>query len=269
MHLPLPLVLFPCDYRQIGHHPFHTVGDKYVAAARDIGQVMPLLAPGGAPHLIDGYLDAAQGLLSTGAVSNLDPSYYAESVFDETRPQDKVRDALSTGLLKGALERGLPVLAICRGFQELNVVLGGTLWQKLHVQGPFNDHRAGEQDPVEVQYGPSHEVHLEPNSVLATLTQKSRLTVNSLHEQAIKQLGDGLEVEARSPDGLIEAFRLAQYKGRPYSGFCLGVQWHPEWLAASNPDSIAIFKAFGEACRQYQKFSSLSSSSFPNQKERA
>jgi putative glutamine amidotransferase len=265
MHSPLPVVLLPSDHRQIGHHPFHTVGDKYVAAVRDISQVLPLLAPGGAPHLIDAYLNSAQGLLATGAVSNLDPSYYGDAVFDATRPQDKVRDALSTALLQGALERGLPVLAICRGFQELNVVLGGTLWQKLHVQGPFNDHRATDDDPVEVQYGPSHEVVLEPNSLLNRLTHKNRLMVNSLHEQAVKQLGKGLEIEARSPDGLIEAFRLTQYKGNIYNGFCLGVQWHPEWLAKSNPDSTAIFKAFGDACRAYQN----TSFPFSNQKEHA
>jgi putative glutamine amidotransferase len=265
MHSTLPLVLFPSDHRKIGHHPFHTVGDKYIAAARDISEVLPLLVPGGSPHLIDAYLDSAQGLVATGAVSNLDPSYYGDTVFDTTRPQDKVRDALSTALLKGALERGLPILAICRGFQELNVVLGGTLWQKLHVQGPFKDHRAKDEDPVEVQYGPSHEVLVESDSLLNSLTRKTRLTVNSLHEQAIKQLGKGLQVEARSPDGLIEAFRLTQFKDGAYNGFCLGVQWHPEWLATTNPDSIAIFKSFGEACRQYQKISSL----FFNQKERA
>jgi putative glutamine amidotransferase len=265
MHSPLPLVLFPSDYRQIGHHPFHTVGDKYIAAVRDISEALPVLAPGGAPHLIAAYLDSAQGLLATGAVSNLDPSYYGDTVFDTSRPQDKVRDALSTALLKGALERGLPILAICRGFQELNVVTGGTLWQKLHVQGPFNDHRAKDEDPAEIQYGPSHEVLLEPNSLLSNLTKKTRLTVNSLHEQAIKKLGSGLEVEARSPDGLVEAFRLTQYQSKAYNGFCLGVQWHPEWLATSNPDSIAIFKAFGEACRQYQKISSP----LFNQKEHA
>ncbi len=266
MRSALPIVLLPCDYRQIGHHPFHTVGNKYVAAARDVALTLPLLVPGGNPSLIDDYLNSAHGLLLTGAVSNLDPSHYGQAQFDASRPQDKVRDVLSLGLIDGALKRGLPILAICRGFQELNVVLGGTLWQKLHVQGPYNDHRANDSDSVEVQYGPSHTVKLVPNGLLAALTQKNDLTVNSLHEQAIQNLGKGLIAQAHSPDGLIEAFQLETYAGSAYPSFCLGVQWHPEWMAEHNPDSVAIFNAFGAACQRYQE---QQLSSLFNQKEHA
>jgi putative glutamine amidotransferase len=139
----------------------------------------------------------------------------------------------------------LPVLAICRGFQEMNVAYGGTLHQRLHEAG-YIDHREDETAPLDVQYGPAHEVLLEPGGLLRTFAGRDRLQVNSLHWQGIATLGNDLLVEARAPDGVIEAFRVAGS-----AEFALGLQWHPEWQFELSPFSSTLFAAFGEASRRH------------------
>jgi len=136
----------------------------------------------------------------------------------------------------------VPVFGICRGFQELNVAFGGTLHQRVHEVQGFLDHRDDETQPLEVQYGPAHDVTLEPGGVLRSLSANDRVRVNSLHSQGIERLGSELAIEARAPDGLIEAFRVARAPG-----FALAVQWHPEWQVMSNSFSRALFAAFGQA----------------------
>ena len=246
----------------LGDHPYHTVGDKYVVAARDVAKCLPILVPGGAPNFADQWLDSAQGLLVTGAVSNLNPQHYGEALFDASRPQDPIRDLLSLALLKGALARGMPILAICRGFQELNVVHGGTLHQSLAHAGIYQEHKTDDLAAAAVMYGPLHDVTLAADGMLANITQKKQLLVNSVHEQGIKTLGAGLRIEATAPDGLIESFSKLSYLSDggtlagAQTGFCLAVQWHPEWQAAQNADSIALFTAFGQACLDYAQESS-------------
>ena len=140
----------------------------------------------------------------------------------------------------------MPVLGICRGFQEMNVAFGGTLHQRLHEVPGTLDHRDDESQPLEVQYGPAHEVTLEPGGLLRTLAGgRERIEVNSLHSQGIDRLGGELAVEARAPDGVIEAFRVPAARR-----FALAVQWHPEWQAMSNPFSRALFAAFGRSSRE-------------------
>jgi putative glutamine amidotransferase len=147
-------------------------------------------------------------------------------------------------LIPRAIASGLPVLAICRGFQEMNVAYGGTLHQLVHEVPDYRDHREDETAPLEVQYGPAHEVLLEPGGALQKMAGQERLEVNSLHWQGIDRLGSDLVVEARAPDGLIEAFAV-----RAAPAFALALQWHPEWRFAHNPFSSALFAAFGEAAR--------------------
>jgi putative glutamine amidotransferase len=127
----------------------------------------------------------------------------------------------------------------------MNVAYGGTLHQRLHEVGPFSDHREDESMPLDVQYGPAHEVLLEPGGTLRDIAGLDRLQVNSLHWQGVDTLGKDLAVEARAPDGVIEAFRAADSPG-----FALGVQWHPEWQFEHNAFSRALFAAFGEASRR-------------------
>jgi putative glutamine amidotransferase len=241
-----PIVLVPACNRQLGHHPFHIAGKKYIDAVRLAG-CQPLVVPSASPDEIDALLELADGLLLTGSPSNVHPSHFDEGVHNPDLPLDTARDAWTLPLIPKALARGVPLLAICRGSQETNVALGGSLHQAVQEVPGFNDHRSDDTATIEVQYGPSHAVAVEPGGVLARVLDRERFDINSLHGQAVKRLADGLRVEARAPDGVIEAF------SRPDApAFNLCVQWHPEWLAADNPVSMQILNAFGAACRLRQ-----------------
>lgn len=239
-----PLVGLPTDRKQIGPHPFLAVGEKYVRAVVDGAAALPVLLPGLQPVLPAAkLLEGLDGLLLTGSVSNIEPHHYSDEPSYEGNLHDPARDANTLTLVPLALEMGLPVLAICRGFQEVNVALGGTLYQKVHEQPGFLDHRENLNDPLDKQYAPVHAVTFNPGGVLAKVAGTPSAQVNSLHGQGVARLGRGLKVEAVAPDGLVEAFR---HEG---PGFMLGVQWHPEWRVTENPFYLGIFKAFGDACR--------------------
>ena len=240
----LPLVGLPTDRKQIGPHPFLAVGEKYVRAVVEGAGALPLLLPTLQPALpAAALLEGLDGLLLTGSVSNIEPHHYSDEPSYEGNLHDPARDANTLALVPAALEMGLPVLAICRGFQEVNVAFGGTLYQKVHEQPGFLDHRENPNDPLDKQYAPVHAVTFNPGGILARVAGAPSAQVNSLHGQGVARLGRGLKVEAVAPDGLVEAFR---HEG---PGFLLGVQWHPEWRVAENPFYLGIFKAFGDACR--------------------
>jgi len=236
-----PVVLVPACSRQLGDHPFKIAGRKYLEAVRLAG-CQPLIVPWAEDGDVDALLDLADGVLLSGSPSNVHPSNFDQAVHDPALPLDPERDDWTLPLIRRALARGIPVLGICRGAQEMNVALGGTLHQAVHETAGRSDHRADDTRPVEVQYGPSHEVRLVPGGVLAGLLPE-QFTVNSIHGQAVDRLATGLRVEATSPDGVIEAFSAPACPG-----FALAVQWHPEWRAADNPQSIAMLQAFGRAC---------------------
>ena len=243
MALP-PLVGLPTDRKQIGLHPFLAAGEKYVRAVVDGAGCLPLLVPTLDPVLpLRDVLAGLDGLLLTGAVSNIEPHHYSDESSYEGNLLDPRRDATNLPLIPLAIEMGVPVLAICRGFQEVNVAFGGTLYQKVHEQPGFMDHRENKDDPLDVQYGPAHDIALVPGGLLAGLAGDTRATVNSLHGQGVRRLGEGLVVEAQAPDGLVEAFR---HDG---PAFMLAVQWHPEWKVRENAFYLATFRAFGDACR--------------------
>jgi putative glutamine amidotransferase len=159
---------------------------------------------------------------------------------------DPHRDATTLPLIRAAVAAGLPILAICRGFQEMNVAFGGTLHQKLHEVPGFNDHRDDETLPLDEQYGPAHEVILTQDGLLRAFAGADRLMVNSLHWQGVEQLGQGLTIEAKALDGVVEAFRVTHARS-----FAVAVQWHPEWRFAENAFSRAFFAAFGAAAHQH------------------
>lgn len=241
-----PIVLVPACNRRVGRHPFHIAGKKYIDAVRLAG-CLPLVVPSAEPEDFDALLDAADGLLLTGSPSNVHPRHFDEAVYDASLPLDPERDAWTLPLIPKALERGLPFFAICRGAQETNVALGGSLHQAVHEIDGHLDHRDPDDEPLEVQYAPAHSADVLPGGVLARLLQRDRIQVNSLHGQAVNRLAPGLVVEARAPDGVIEAFSKPDAPG-----FNLAVQWHPEWQAASNPVSMAMLSAFGAACAAWR-----------------
>ncbi|MGZ7456002.1 gamma-glutamyl-gamma-aminobutyrate hydrolase family protein [Pseudomonas sp. Ma2-10] len=242
----LPLIGVTACSKQIGLHAYHISGDKYVRAVASAAKGLPVILPSLADLLAPSdILDGLDGILFTGSPSNIEPFHYSGPTSAPGTAHDSARDATTLPLIRAAVEAGIPVLGICRGFQEMNVAFGGSLHQKVHEAGPFMDHREDDSLPLEGQYAPSHPVHIQPGGVLAGLGLASEIYVNSIHGQGVERLAPGLCVEALAPDGLIEAVSAPQGKG-----FALGVQWHPEWQVSSNPDYLAIFQAFGDACRK-------------------
>ena len=230
----------------MGVHPSHTVGEKYIAAIVDGSQALAMLLPAlGERQSIEDVLATVDGLLFTGSYSNVEPQRYGGHASAPGTLHDAARDATTLPLLQAAIAAGVPVLAICRGFQEMNVVFGGSLHQSVHAVAGLNDHRENKEDDLEVQYAPSHSITLTQGGVLQRLaggTNEAR--VNSLHGQGIERLGTGLTAEAIAPDGLIEAVSVSTARA-----FALGVQWHPEWKHGNDALSTVIFRAFGDACR--------------------
>ena len=241
-----PVVLVPTCNRMLGDHPFHVVGKKYLDAVRLAG-CLPVVLPSVEAGELDQWLALADGVFLTGSASNVHPTHFSEAVYDQTLPLDPARDAATLPLIPQVLALGIPLFAICRGFQETNVALGGSLHQAVQDVPGQHDHRAAKDAPAEVAYGLAHSVHVVPGGVLETVLGKAPFEVNSVHGQGVHQLAAGLRVEARAPDGLIEAFSMPEAKA-----FNLCVQWHPEWQAAGNVVSMRLFKAFGAACLSYR-----------------
>jgi putative glutamine amidotransferase len=239
-----PFVLIPCDNRMLGGHPYHVLGRKYSDAVHDAAGCHPLLLPtGGDPDLL-AYMELADGILLTGSPANVHPSHFGQSIRDTALPLDQERDDVTLPLVRLAVERGVPLFAICRGLQEINVALGGTLLQAIHEEPGRSDHRADPQADVDMQYGPSHPVDIVAGGELDRVLGMRQLQVNSLHGQGIDRLAPGLRIEAQAPDGTVEAVHISAHPG-----FALAVQWHPEWKVLQNPASVALFSAFGDACR--------------------
>jgi len=239
-----PIVVIPSCSKNIGGMKFDAVGRKYSAALADVAECQPLLIPLGAGIAdVASVLDVAGGILLSGSLSNIEPIHYqsAEPPINADAI-DRDRDAVTLPLIRAAIEKKVPLFAICRGFQELNVALGGTLHQAVHSVDGHHDHREPTSEDYDVKFGPKHQVKLEGE--LKNWVGKDSITVNSLHWQGIRKLASPLVAEAFAEDGLIEAVRAPN--GNTFS---LGVQWHPEWRPATNPVSIALFKKFGEAAR--------------------
>jgi putative glutamine amidotransferase len=239
----MPLVGIPTCFRTINERVFHGVNDRYPSALIDAAGCLPVLIPAiGSRVDVCALLDRLDGLLLTGSPSNVHPSHYGAEPSHPEILHDMERDATTLPLIREAIRRDLPVLAICRGIQELNVALGGTLHQRVHeVPGRLN-HRSRKDSPGG-PYGPAHSVALTRGGLLMSLAGVAEILVNSLHSQGIDRPAPGLRVEAVAPDGQIEAVSL------PEARFVVGVQWHPEHKALDNPFSSALFLAFARACR--------------------
>lgn len=242
----MPVAGIVTDRRMFDGMATHQANDEYVTAVRDGAGALPLLIPStDTPLEIDAVLEAVDGLLFSGAPSNVAPAQYGGSAPRPDMELDEARDATTLPLLRAAIARGVPVLAICRGFQELNAALGGTLHQHVHEIPGRLDHREPQDVPREQEYAPAHVVRLTQNGLLARLSGLPEAMVNSLHHQGVDRLAPSLAVEALAPDGQIEAVSMSQAPG-----FLLGVQWHPEWRWSESPLSRAIFAGFGDALRR-------------------
>jgi putative glutamine amidotransferase len=244
-----PIVIVPACTRDFGEHPYHAAQHKYVDAVVLGADCAPMILPSlGASLDLDTMLELCDGIMLTGSASNVHPSYYSEEVLDPSLPQDPARDQTTLPLIREAVKRGIPIIAICRGFQEMNVALGGSLHQAVQTVPGHFDHRENPELGMDEQYGDAHKVKLIEGGLLHGILGVPEIPVNSLHGQGVNELAAGLVVEATAEDGLVEAFSV---KDSP--AFTLAVQWHPEWRIASNPYSMKMFGAFGDACREYHE----------------
>ncbi|MGH6948729.1 MAG: gamma-glutamyl-gamma-aminobutyrate hydrolase family protein [Kiloniellales bacterium] len=241
----LPVIGVSACLRELRGRPQHSVGAKYLEALADCGPASPLIVPA-----LGNRLDVARtaglldGLLLTGSLSNVHPPRYGQEPSARAEPYDLARDETVFALLEEAIRQQLPVFAICRGFQELNVALGGTLHPEIHEVDARDDHRAPQDEDLDIRYGERHEVRLKPEGRFATILETDRVTVNSLHRQGVDRLAPPLVAEGEAADGTVEAVAHKE------AGFVLGVQWHPEYKARQNPVSRKLFAAFAEAARE-------------------
>jgi putative glutamine amidotransferase len=239
-----PVVGIPASVRLLEFAmPFHGTGDQYLRAVRDEVGARVFTIPGLAD--IDnalGLLDMIDGVLLTGSFSNIHPSTYREPIATPGGFYDEQRDAVTLPLIHAALERAVPIFGICRGMQELNVALGGTLHQVLHEAPGKDDHRSNESLPLEAQFGPAHEIEILPGGVLGSLIPERRVLVNTAHMQGVSCVADGLRVEAVSNDGAVEALSVEAART-----FAVGVQFHPEWGTQGHNLYRQLFAAFRAA----------------------
>ena len=244
-----PIIAVPADRKLVGIHPFHMVGEKYLNAIKEVSMGVPWIVPAlGYDEVTEDILNSVDGVFLTGSYSNIEPHHYGK---EESRPgtlHDPERDGTVLPLIGQVLDRGIPLFAVCRGFQELNVHLGGTIHQHLHeIEGNF-DHRENNKDDINTQYGPAHKISIHRDSMLFDLLGETEAEVNSLHGQGINKLAPNVTVEAEAEDGVIEAFKVNNAKA-----FAYAVQWHPEWKANKNKLSRLLFSTFGSACSEYAK----------------
>ncbi len=239
------IVGIPACAKTFDERTYYTTNPRVADVLLNAVGALPIAIPPVGEAQI-GILDRIDGLLVPGSPSNVHPSHYGIGESLTPDRHDPARDATTLPLIRAAIARGLPLLAICRGVQELNVALGGTLLQNVHELPGRSDHRGNGNGSIDVAYGPKHLVTL--SGALARIVGANSIMVNSLHGQAVDRPGEGLVVNAVAEDGTIEAVSAPNAPG-----FVMGLQWHPEWKWADYPASVAIFRAFTEACQAHQQ----------------
>ena len=244
-----PLVWLPACHRHLDLSDpggYTVLADRYAAAVCELGMQPVLFPMAGAPQVPE-LIEFVDGVLLTGSPSNVDASHFGASAL-ESDLLDPRRDALTMALVPEAIRTGTPLFGVCRGLQEMNVALGGSLYQRVHTEQGLLDHREPETEDLEQQFAERHDVLLAPGSAFAQWAGGTRAHVNSLHGQGIRKLGQGLVAEAHAPDGLVEGVRVAHAPS-----FAFGVQWHPEWRHAQHPFYARTLEAFAQACREHMR----------------
>lgn len=242
-----PLVGISCCTKLFGTYgmPNHAASDTYVNAVDQVVDGVPVLVPAnGDAADVETLIARLDGVILTGSRSNVQPRLYQGPPHAEGTPEDARRDAMTMRLIRAAVAHGIPLLAICRGMQELNVALGGSLHQRLQDMEGRIDHSTPLHPDPRIRTGKAHEIRIAPGTWLHRVAGASVIAVNSLHNQGIDRLAPGLVVEAVAPDGTIEAVRLPAA-----AALAVGVQWHPEYDFATDATSRRIFTAFGAAVR--------------------
>jgi putative glutamine amidotransferase len=242
-----PLVAVSTDVRLFENYTWHAAPQQYLEAALAGAGLLPVLVPSLGDRLdLDSLLDSVDAVMVTGSKSNVHPSLYGGDASEANGPYDPERDATTLPLIRRAIERGVPLLAICRGIQELNVALGGTLATEIQDMEGVLDHRAPVSDSQDERFAIRQTVSIKPGSCLAGIFGAGEIKVNSVHRQGIGRLSERLQIEAVAEDNTVEAVSVI---GAP--GFAVGVQWHPEYWVETDEPSGRIFRAFGDAARAH------------------
>jgi putative glutamine amidotransferase len=242
-----PLVGVSCCSLEFGVFgmPKHAASDTYIRATDHILGAVPVLIPANGDKAdIETLLLRLDGIILTGSRSNVHPSLYGGPPHAEGTSEDLMRDNVTLPLIRAAVAHGVPLLAICRGFQEMNAALGGTLHQRLQDLPGRIDHSTPMQPSARVRQGKAHTVRLTPGGWLHRLAGTPEIAVNSLHNQGVNRLAPRLVADGIAPDGTIEAVHVADSPG-----FAVGVQWHPEYDWETDAVSRGIFELFGKALR--------------------
>lgn len=246
------LILISSNFYQDSKASFHRVNDEYVHALSYIKNSTPVLLPAfSQKHNLSFLLDHIDGILLTGSVSNIHPKYYKlkNTEDQENGPFDERRDQTNFDLIQGAFEKKIPILGICRGFQELNVAFGGTLKSNISSKNKNMDHYPFyKADINDHRYHQAHAISLETKGILYATLKKKQIMTNSLHFQSIHKLAAPFNIEAYALDGTIEAISW-----KKNNQFCLAVQWHPEYFIDKDPFSQKIFQLFEKAIKQYKR----------------
>jgi len=241
-----PLVLVAADAKDIDGVVWHAAVEGYLTALVRGAGALPLILPAAlSPDLdVDSILQRVDGVLLPGSRSNVHPTRYGVRPSEKAEPHDPQRDSVTLPLITAAVRHGVPLFAICRGMQEMNVALGGTLVAEVHETPGRHDHRAPVHPERDARYAIRQDVHVLPGGLLATILGDGIVRVNSLHRQAVDRLAEPLRVEATAADGTVEAVSV-----RDSPAFALGVQWHPEYWVRTDVASQRLFTAFGDALR--------------------
>jgi putative glutamine amidotransferase len=240
-----PLVWLPACHRNLDLDDpggYTVLADRYAAAVTQLG-LQPVLFPMAEVEDVPTLLPLVDGVLLTGSPSNVEATHFGAAVLP-TDLLDPRRDKLTMRLVREAIARAVPLFGVCRGLQEINVALGGSLYQSLREHEGMLDHREPEDEDLAVQFAERHDVLLEPGSAFAQWAGGTRAQVNSLHGQGLKRLGEGVVAQAHAPDGLVEGVQVANAPA-----FAYGVQWHPEWRHDQHPFYQRTLEAFANACR--------------------
>jgi putative glutamine amidotransferase len=230
-----------------GSYPVHASGTLNSAAVAEVAGCLPLLIPADPKFLAVGeLLEVCDGFLLTGGRPNVHPSEYGVEETPAHGAFDRERDAVTLPLVRACVARGQPFLGVCRGFQEVNVAMGGTLHPEIRDLPGRMNHRMPPDGTLEEKFALRHIVRLVPGGAFARILGSEAVLTNSLHGQGIDRPGARVIIEGHAEDGTPEALRIAEAPG-----FTLAVQWHPEWNAAGDPVSRPLFEAFGAAAAAF------------------
>tara|TARA_R110002094_G_scaffold171525_1_gene153479 strand:- start:2550 stop:3326 length:777 start_codon:yes stop_codon:yes gene_type:complete len=228
-------------------YPVHAGGQMNADAVTEVSGCLPLIIPADPRHVSVGeLLDVCDGFLLTGGRPNVHPEEYGEVETDAHGAFDRARDAIALPLVRACVERGQPFLGICRGFQEVNVAMGGTLYPEIRDLPGRMNHRMPPEGSIEEKFELRHDVTFREGGVFHELMGRTKVLTNTLHGQGIKTPGRRIVMDGHAEDGTPEAIYV-----EGAAGFTLAVQWHPEWNAAGDPVSRPLFEAFGSAVHEW------------------